>query len=121
MARLKNALKHKIQASSLLEVMVALVVMFTVFAISMGLYVNVISSSASLQQTTAIARLETILKQTKAKQEYIDAHIQEEGFNIDKSVKAYPGYENLIVISLKATNLENKVLAEIKAIQIIGK
>ena len=121
MARVKKITCHKLPASSLLEVMVALVVMFTVFGISMGLYVNVVGSSQSLQKTKAMAELENIASDTRKKQEFIDAGIQRDGFKIEKTVKPYPGIPDALILHLKAINLDNKEIAELREIVIMEK
>jgi competence protein ComGF len=120
MARL-SPFSIRLPASSLLEVMVALVVISAVFALSMGLYVNVTSSSYHLQQGKAFLELERLAAETKKEQKLVDENIVLPTFSIEKKIKEYSAQKGVLHLHLVARDAENKVLAELHQLVIIEK
>jgi hypothetical protein len=116
MAGLKVKCPQRLKASSLLEIMVALVVIFTVFAIATGLYTNVMRSSFGVQQTMAKSEVERLAQLAKAKQLFLDEHLTYPSFSVEKTVKPWGNGNEALVLHFIARNGENKVLSEYQEI-----
>lgn len=116
MVRLKFPSAQRLKASSLLEVMVSLVIIFTVFGLATGLYTNVMRSSYTLPESMAQSELAKLAAETKKKHTYLDENITIGIFQIEKTVKPYPNVPFALEMHLVARKPENKVVAERKEI-----
>lgn len=116
MAKIRS---YRLPASSLLEVMVALVVIFTVFGLATSLYVKITMSSYHLAQAKAMAELGKIAADTKLNQTFIDETFPLGSFTVQKTVKEYAAQPNLLEIRFEAKDVNNKVLGEKKQIVTI--
>ncbi len=95
-----------------MEVVVALVVIFMVFAVAMGIYANVMRASLGIQEALAKATVEQQAFLTKQTQAFVDQTIVVGHFTIEKTVKAYGGQSGVAEVHFVAKNEDNKILAE---------
>lgn len=106
----------RIKASSLLETIIALMVIMIVFGIAMTIYVNVMKNSTSLSELKASLKLEELARETKEKKSYFDESFNDESTLIEKKVKKYNDREGLLLLDFQAYDKTNKRLAERKEI-----
>lgn len=104
----------RVKASSLLETIVALMVIVLIFGIAMTIYGNVLKNSTSPAELKASQRLKEIAWETKRHKSYFDASYTEEGIEIEKTVSKYQGKEGIILLELKAIAPDSRKLAEYK-------
>ncbi len=106
----------KLKASSLLETIVALMVIMIVFGIAMTIYVNVMKNSSSLSEVKASLRLDVLAKESKEKKAFFDEDFEEENIDFEKRVTKYQNKEGLLLLELEARDKTNRILAERKEI-----
>lgn len=109
----------KIRAASLLEVVVALVVIFAVFAIATSLYVNVISSSSNLQQSRLGFEIERLASETKRDQSWIDGKIEIGNYVVEKTVKTYQNHKGVVQLGFLARDQNQKIIIDWKELYFL--
>lgn len=95
----------KIKASTLLEVIIAMVIILVVFTLAIGVYNNVLRSSPSIKKEQVKALTDQVIEQSIKDEQWEDEDITIEGITIKKIVLPYETYKDLIVIT--ATAFEN--------------
>ncbi|MGH1338873.1 MAG: hypothetical protein ACRBFS_22345 [Aureispira sp.] len=107
----------RLSAFTILESMMALVVIMISFIAGMTLYLTVLQGDAFPLRTKARSVLDTVWKQTKEEQRFLEEELEEGGFFIQKEVKLYEGYQeqfsqdNVYQISLKAFDPQQQLVA----------
>ena len=114
MARVR--INSSVNASSLFETIVALMVIMIVFGIAMTIYVNVMKNSTSLSELNASLQLDRLARETKEKKSYFDETIENESTVIEKKIKKYNDKGGLLLLDIQAFDKTKKKLAERKEI-----
>jgi hypothetical protein len=109
-------LSGRINASSLFETIVALMIIVLVFGIAMTIYVNVLRNSSSLAELKASQRLEKIAYETVTEKKYFDETITEEGIVFEKHIAPYNNIQGLLLLELQAYDESKRILASYKSI-----
>jgi len=109
-------LRHKVQASSIMEVVIAMVVIVTVFGMAMMIFSNVMRSSSSVQKIKAQAILRQAMYTAEKNKENLTKTYNLGDFSIEQKVSAYPGNPDLSVIELKAYDLNGQLKASLQKI-----
>jgi hypothetical protein len=91
----------KIKGATLIEVIVAMVIVMTVFGISMMIYLHVLNSSMSERQVRIGLLLKRVGEDTISSKRFFDETFDEEGFSIRKSIAKYDNRDNLIHLHLE--------------------
>lgn len=91
----------KVKAATLIEVIVAMVMIMTVFGISMMIYLQVLHASISERQVRIGLILKKIGEDTISSKRFFDETIEEDEFSIHKSIATYDNRENLIHLHLE--------------------
>ena len=60
-----QVINRKVEASTLVEVLIAMVVILVVFAVALGVFKNVLSSGISLRKLQAQAQMEVLVKTSR--------------------------------------------------------
>jgi Tfp pilus assembly protein PilV len=89
-------MRLKISASSLVEVIVALIIISIVFGISTMIYINVLNSTYSVKQLQHSMLLKAICEETINKKRYFDETIKSEDITVFKKVTKVTGYDKLL-------------------------
>lgn len=105
---------HKVQASSLLETIVAMVIMVLVFAYSVLVINNVMRNAYLGAKTKATIEMHRMLQDTKKNKTYVDALIQYQGYVIEKNVEVSKQSQAVYVIHLVLKDAHDQVIDEIK-------
>lgn len=98
MAKIVN---QKIEASTLVEVLIAMVVIMVVFAVATGVFSNVLNSGISLKKLQAQAQMEVLIKTSR-----------EEGMTVDKTINIDSVDYQLVS---RQSEIQGMALLEIKA------
>jgi Tfp pilus assembly protein PilV len=113
-------LNKKTKASSLVEVIIAMVIIAITFSLGIMIYINVIYSSYNEQKNTAYNLLELYAAQTKQQKSYVDQYEEIDGFIIEKKISNYNNDQYLILMELNAYNVEKKHLINRKEIVFLS-
>ena len=105
---------RKVKASSLLETIVAMVILLTVFSISIVIIQNVIRTASVGARTNAYFVLEEELFETIKAKKYFNEEIDHEQFKVSREVFDSVLSDSLLVIELKASDAEGLVLTSLK-------
>jgi hypothetical protein len=105
-------LKKKLKASTLIESLIAMLVIMLCFSIAVMIYLNVVRSDKLYQKNTANFILNEIAIQTKKEKKFIDESLKEGQFLIQKNVEKYQDTANLYRLHILAFNTRNEIIGE---------
>ena len=105
-------MNKKLKASTLVEALTAMVIVMLALGVFTTIYVNVIKSGEYHRKTQAALLLDKIAVETKQNKIFLDEKIKTGGFVLEKKVTPYNGASNLSLLSLKAFDGKEKLLAE---------
>jgi hypothetical protein len=108
---------YRIKASSIIEVVIAMVLIVFVLGIALMIYTNVLRFSLSAPQIKAGFLLQQILIQEENKSHISDQHIQLEEFSVEEQLSPYIN-TGLIDIHLTAFDINHQKLAEVRKLII---
>lgn len=95
-------LKVKVKASTLLEVIVAMVVILIVFVLATGIYANVMRSSPSVKQQRVKAIISGLMGESITKGNWKDEVINIDSIAFQKTVTPYQTYSDLVLMQVIA-------------------
>ncbi|MNV84118.1 hypothetical protein D3C71_1779740 [compost metagenome] len=99
MAKLK---KSKVRASTLLEVIVAMVIILIVFVMATGIFTNVIGSAPSVRQLQIRSIGSAIIQESLYQRNWNNETIQVDSIIFQKTVAPYQDSPNLLQINVVA-------------------
>jgi len=105
-------LTDKIKASTLVEALVAMVIILIIYGIGLTIFINVNKSSANRLKIEAYLQLEDIVAKTKKEARYLDETYDLENLKVEKKITKYDNNNSLNVLQIKILSKENKLLAE---------
>lgn len=106
----------KLKASTLIETMVAMVILCLVMGTAMVVFINATSSSISFDKVKAGFLVNNAMEQTHNTQSFVDEELEIDQIKLIKTVTAYGSNNDLVLIEIKAFNPEEKLLAVSKSI-----
>lgn len=112
MAAVNN--KGKVQASSLLEVLIAMVTILVVFGIAMMIFTNVTNMSLSARKLQAESMVRKTLLLTEQMNDPTNQTLNEDGLRIEVSVNDYPENNALNEVSITAYDENQQLMATAK-------
>ena len=112
-------LTKKIKGSTLIEVLVAMIIVMVSFGIAMAIFMNISSSGNHAQQLKAQLLLNKAAIRTKAENSFIDEISEGESIIINKTVTSYNGIPGLNLLLLQAFDINGKKIAERKELVIV--
>ncbi|MBN8696075.1 MAG: hypothetical protein J0L87_06060 [Bacteroidetes bacterium] len=98
----------KIKASTLVESLVAIVLIMLSMGFATLIYINVLSSDKQLDKHRAILFLNKYALEAIAKDEMFDSEITFENYLIEKKIEKYPYSDNLYLFKLALLNMDGK-------------
>lgn len=102
----------KIKGATLIESLIAMVIVMLCFGIATTVYVNVISSQNQFQQFKSEVLLKRIASETKDGYLFLDEKIIMDEIVVQKTIIQYGGMKHLVQIKLQAYNNAEKLLSE---------
>jgi type II secretory pathway pseudopilin PulG len=105
----------KIKASTLLEVIVAMVVILIVFVLATGIYANVMRSSPSAKQQKVKALMSGIIEKSITESNWNDEEIMIDSIYLIKKVLPYRDYADLKLLQVNAIE-QGKEVGNVKRI-----
>ncbi|WP_146198828.1 hypothetical protein [Pararcticibacter amylolyticus] len=108
-------LTKKIEASTLVEVLIAMVIIVAVFGVAIGIYTNVTQSGYSVSTTQSQQQMRKIADESILNHDWEDQELMEDSIIYRKTVSAWPGYQDLVLIEVQALQNE-KVLGKLRQV-----
>lgn len=119
MDRRKLNLTQKVSASTLIEVLIAMVTIVIVFGIAMMIYSNVIRSSVSVKKVRAQAVLYDMMQKATASSGSLpDDSFSFNELHVEQSVKPYHDNPHLVEVDLTAYDDNHQILSTLKQVII---
>ncbi|CAM4116856.1 hypothetical protein SAMN06265348_103273 [Pedobacter westerhofensis] len=102
-------LKSSVKASTLLEVIVAMVIILVVFSLAMGIYNNVLGSTGSAKMEQISTAMEGVISKSINEQNWDDEESGQDSIQYKKTVTKYEDFTDLLLITVTATEHEQQV------------
>ena len=106
----------KVAASTILEVIIAMVIIILVFGIAMMIYTNVLRMSLSVKKIQAQAILKETLFNAEKTNNYASQSITIGDFRIEEEVKSFSGDTTLREIHLTAFDSNQQLITELQIV-----
>jgi Tfp pilus assembly protein PilV len=110
----------QVKAATLIEVIVALVIITIIFGVSTMIYVNVLHSSYSHRQFNASLVVKEVCEETLATKRYFDEQADRKNVTITKTVSRYRDMLNIIHLHVEATAGEQILFSRDMLIDVSG-
>ena len=118
MAGDKLIVTTKLKASTMVEVLIAMVLIFAVFGIAMMIYTNVLNSSQSVKKLRAQAILNNVLLKAEQASTNVTQTFSVGDFRIEQKVTLYGDNDQLSDICLTAYDDNQQKITEIEKVII---
>jgi len=112
-------LNHTLKASTLLESLIAMIIIVVCFGVATMIYSNVLDSDKQRLQLKAILVLNQEAIETKIEKKFLESEKQIGDWTIRKTVEKYPQTENVYSISLSVIDRNGKVIATHNELMLI--
>lgn len=110
---------NKLMASTLVETLVAMIIVMLAFGIGLIIYLNVIQSSGAQQKLNAHLKMNQIAIETKNKNLFLDEEYPSETMKIVKTMVPYDASsDNLKILKIEAFDAGGKKIGERKELVI---
>lgn len=109
----------KLKASTLLESMVAMMIVMMCLGFFSMIYVNIMNSDNNRQKLKISLLLKTIANQTIKESKFIDEQIKQGDITIEKKIETYENTSNLKLIKLTANNENGNTINQYKQLVIV--
>lgn len=103
-------LTKKIKAATLIESLIAMIIIVVCLGAGTMIYSNVLSSDKQRLKLKAILMLNKEAEKIKKEKNFLDGELQEGDYLIKKTIKKMPETENLYSLILVASNKEGKII-----------
>ncbi len=117
----KLRLSHKIQASTLVETIVAMLIITITFSMAFLIILNISKNSNNSLRTKAYFATSNVMVQTVSEKEYYDQDFTFGNITVKRIVSEYEKYDELFQINYSAYNSRNQKLFEQNELIIIEK
>ena len=107
--------KGMLKASTLLEVIVAMVIILVIFTLAIGISSNVLSASPSIKKQQAQAMADGLIASSISEENWNDEQMTKDDVVLEKTVLPYGSYSDLVVITVTATQ-QGKQLSQLRQI-----
>jgi type II secretory pathway pseudopilin PulG len=116
MAGGKVKMQKKLKASTIIEVLIAMILIIVVFGIAMMIFTNVVNSGLSVKKIRAEALLQQALLSAERSDNLVSQSVPVDDFTIVEEVKAYNGNTALTDIHLTALDQNQQKVAELEKV-----
>ena len=102
-------LKSSVKASTLLEVIVAMVIILIVFSLAIGIYNNVLGSGNSAKEEELNSLMEHVISKTITDKNWNGEEFNHGNIKIKKSVTDFEDFSDIILITVTATEQNHEL------------
>ena len=120
MAGSKVNIKAKAKASTILEVLIAMVLIVVVFSTAMMIFANVTHSSLSVKKIRAQAVLHEVLLNAEKNRDTVSQSFNIDDFRIEQEIKSYNNVSQLFDIHLTAYDNNQQKITELEKVILIS-
>jgi len=103
-------MQPKLRSATLIETIVALVIIVAVTGLTVMVFVQVTTSGYSIRQTRAGGLIEKYVSETQQQRTFVDEEFQEEEFVIRKQILPHAYSKELVWVKISILDRENKPL-----------
>lgn len=107
-------LTKKYKGNTLIEVLIAIVIMSFTSAFGVSIYINIQENSMPFLKLKASDIANYCLKETEKANNYFDKSFNEEGFSLKKTITHSDVYPDCIILKISVSNNKEKKLCEIQ-------
>jgi hypothetical protein len=101
-----GVLKYKARGATLMEALVAIIVVMLGFVMGTMIYVNVMDSDKGFKKLEAASMVREIVAQTKSGDDFIEGKVTKDSITVVKSVVSYPNVPSLMILSVDAFDIK---------------
>lgn len=109
-------LTTKLTAHSIVEAMVAMIIIMLSFGIGMSIYMNILTSDMTIGKANANIILNEFLEKTKLEKTFVNQTFNTKSGVIEKSLKQYKNSQNSYLLELKYFDHKRQFIHGIKEI-----
>lgn len=109
-------LGYKLPAHSIVEAMVAMMIIMLSFGIGMSIYLNILTAERTIAKTNVNVILNDLLEQTKLEDSFIDETTKSRIGIIEKSITKYNENESTYLLELKFYDHQKSLIHELREI-----
>jgi Tfp pilus assembly protein PilV len=110
MEKVPKGRMRRIKASTLVESLIAMVIIVMCLGVGTMIYTNVLNSDKQVVQLKAISVLNTLANQTKTEKNFLDSEQQLNDWKIKKTVNKYEQTQNLYQLSFSVFDTEGHLI-----------
>lgn len=103
-------LVKKIQASTLIEVITAMIIIMIIFGIAMMIFTNINTTSNTKLKLFAGMHIDKVYEETIKENSFFDEDYQVESIKIEKKIMPYKNNDNIIILQFIAFDNKGKEL-----------
>jgi competence protein ComGF len=118
---LKNKTSTTLKASTLLEVITAMVMIMVIFTVATSMFIRVTGAGSTIEKINAQLILNHKAIEVKLSQNFKDDESKEGELNVKQHIKPHGSSTSLLLLHLEAFNNDNKKLADLKELVLIEK
>ncbi|MDF2456906.1 MAG: hypothetical protein K0R51_2899 [Cytophagaceae bacterium] len=104
-------LSVRLKASSLIETIVAMMIVMLVFFVAMSIYVNVLRNGITLSEISAAQQLQVLAEETVKNKSYFNENLVLETLTITKNCASYNSSTELFLLDLEAKDKSGRTVA----------
>lgn len=108
----------KLRGNTLVEAMVAVVIIIFCMTVAAGIYVKVVSNLNATEKMRAFYISKECIRRSVSGKKYLDEAISVQGFKVEKTCSPYKGSSGLIKIEVRVKNESDKIVWEEKQVLI---
>jgi Tfp pilus assembly protein PilE len=118
MGLLKKIRKYRCASFTLMEAIIAIVIIMVCFGLSTMIYINIIRSDARLERSKAFMETKRSAIQTNMDKRYFDEEMMIDSLRIKRTIEAYQNDPELKILIIEAFNGKGKKMSSYKQIVI---
>ena len=119
MALLKRIATQKLEASTLVEVLVSMAIVIIAFGLGLSIYFTVLNSDRNRMELEASLLINEIIAESTAQQLWLNETIKLDYLTIEKTLTPYEGMrDRLQTLTVTAYNKQGRVIAQCKELVI---
>lgn len=101
--------KGMLTASTLLETLIAMVIILVVFTLAIGIYNHVLSYTPTARYEQAKTLCNGVIEQSIMEENWTDAESMQDSILLKKTVLPYEKYADLVLITVTAVEQEKQI------------
>jgi len=103
-------LNHQLKASTLVESLIAMVILVVCLGIGTMVFTNVLNSDAERKKLHATLLANEEALKTKSEKMYLDGEEKNGDWTLKRTVQKYEGSENLFLLSIAVLDQDRKII-----------